>query len=69
MGNQVLTQSNQTAAARWAVRGGSGRPAVCKFMLQTQLDNSESAEARLREVASPLLNWMRAAGTEPSPAK
>jgi len=69
MGNRVLTESNQTAAARWALRGSSSRPALCKFMLQTTLDSPNSAETRLREVAGLLLDWMRAAETGPGPAK
>lgn len=61
MGDRALTESSETAAARFAERKSGHRPALCKFMLQTPLDSPESAERRLTDLAGQVTDWLHQA--------
>ena len=60
LGDDVVLDRIDLAAARWNLKGRETWPAMIKVLLQTPIDNEQDAKARVQSLAEQIYRWINA---------
>jgi hypothetical protein len=67
LGDGIGTDRDGVRRLRWSFRGKPAWPPLIKVMLQTTIEDRDQAEARLKELAGPVLAWTQSISRAETP--